>query len=137
MRQKGHRIAAAPSRRHARGYAGGFLRGGLHCCSIYLKDSEGASETNLNLLQEVAIFLSCLRGPWIVGGDWNMSPAVLASTQFLSMVRGVIVAPTAPTCNNSVYDYFVVSEGLLPSVAGVARVDDVGLRFVLSSKSAS
>ena len=53
-------IEAARCRFHA-AWVGGFLRGGIHCCSIYLKDSEGASETNLNLLQEVAAFISCLR----------------------------------------------------------------------------
>ena len=103
------------------------MRGGVHCCSVYLKDSEGASETNLQLLQEIAIFLSCLKGPWIIGGDWNMSPQILESTNFTAMVRGVIVAPAAPTCNGAVYDYFVISEGLQPCVAGVARVDDAGL----------
>ena len=108
-------------------WIGGLLRGGFHCASIYLKDSEGASERNLNLLQEVAIFLSCLKGPWIIGGDWNMAPQVLERTQFVNMVRGVVVAPSAPTCNASVYDYFVVSEGLLPAVAGVARIEDAGL----------
>ena len=106
---------------------GGVLRGGLHCCLLYLKDSEGASETNLNLLQEVAAFLSCLTGPWIIGGDWNMSPQTLETTNFAAMVRGVIVAPSSPTCNGSTYDYFVVSEGLRPCVAGIARIDDSGL----------
>ena len=48
-------------------WVSGFLRGGLHCCSIYLKDSEGASETNMHLLHEAATFLSCLKGPWIIG----------------------------------------------------------------------
>ena len=50
-------------------WIGGLLRGGFHCASIYLKDSEGPSERNLKFLQEVAIFLSCLKGPWIIGGD--------------------------------------------------------------------
>ena len=108
-------------------WVGGVLRGGIHCCSVYLKDSVGASETNLNLLQEVATFLSCVKGPWVIGGDWNMSPQLLESTQFLSMVHGVIVAPDSPTCNGSIYDYFVISEGLLPAVAGIARIDDAGL----------
>ena len=119
-------IDGAQCRFHA-AWVGGFLRGGLHCCSIYLKDSEGASETNLGLLQEVAMFLSCLRGPWIVGGDWNMTPETLSSTRFASAVRGIIIAPESPTCNQSVYDYFLISEGLLPCVAGVSRVDDAGL----------
>ena len=93
-----------------------------------MQDSVGPSETNLNILQEAATFLSCLTGPWIIGGDWNMSPQTLASTRFPNVVHGMIVAPDLPTCNDSTYDYFIVSEGLLPSVAGVARIEDAGLK---------
>ena len=85
-------------------WVAGFVRGGIHLCSIYLKDSVGPSETNLNILQEAATFLSCLTGPWIIGGDWNMSPQTLASTRFPNVVHGMIVAPDLPTCNDSTYD---------------------------------
>ena len=43
------------------------------------------------------------------------------------MIRGVIVAPASPTRNSPIYDVFIVSEGLLPAVPGVARVEDAGL----------
>ena len=43
------------------------LRGGLHLGSIYLRDSEGVSEANLLLIQEVAVQLKLLRGPWVLG----------------------------------------------------------------------
>eukprot|EP00973_Karenia_brevis_P049708 6901693-Karenia_brevis.AAC.1 len=42
------------------------------------------------------------------------------------MVGGLVVAPEAPTCNGAVYDFFVVSNGLRPSVAGIYRIDDSG-----------
>eukprot|EP00973_Karenia_brevis_P017249 2368142-Karenia_brevis.AAC.1 len=53
-----------------------------------------------------------LRGPWVLGGDWNITPELLATTNWLKVVGGVIVAPKSATCNGSVYDFFVVSRGL-------------------------
>ena len=104
-----------------------FLKGGIHIGSVYLRDSEGLSADNLTILQEVAAVVSQLRGPWVLGGDWNMTPQLLETTNWLRMVQGVVVAPTAPTCNGSTYDFFVVSAGLRPAVAAVQRLDDAGL----------
>ena len=42
------------------------------------------------------------------------------------MSRGVIFAPTLPTCHASVYDYFIVCKGLAPSVVGAQRIEDCG-----------
>ena len=42
------------------------VRGGIYMVSLYLRDSEGMSETNMALLEEVAAALSTLRGPWII-----------------------------------------------------------------------
>ena len=56
--------------------------------------------------------LATLRGPWILGGDWQCTPDELRSTGWLNIVKGVIDAPTAPTCGDRVMDYFVVSECL-------------------------
>eukprot|EP00973_Karenia_brevis_P082037 11374127-Karenia_brevis.AAC.1 len=41
---------------HRFGFAwtAGVLRGGLHCGSVWLKDSEGLSETNRHLLDQIA-----------------------------------------------------------------------------------
>ena len=51
---------------------------------------------------------------------------MLRSTGWLGIVGGVIVAPSCPTCNGSVYDYFVICQDLVSSVAGIARIDDNG-----------
>jgi len=103
------------------------VRAGLHIASIYLRDGVGLDDENLATLHEVAGILRGLRGPWILGGDWNVSPEVLLGSNWLSVVGGVVVAPKTPTCNKHVYDFFVVSEGLLPAVRGVIRVADAGL----------
>ena len=43
------------------------------------------------------------------------------------MIKGVVVAPKLPTCHSSIYDYFIVSESLVPAIAGIARVENAGL----------
>jgi len=104
-----------------------ILRGGIHIGSIYLKDAVGLDEGNMDVLQAVAGLLKVLVGPWIVGGDWNVPPAALLASGWLALVGGVLVAQEDPTCGANNYDYFVVAKGLLPSIAGIQRLDDCGL----------
>ena len=108
-------------------WVGAVMRGGLHCGSIYLRDSEGLSPSNLAILGAATAAICALRGPWILGGDWNMTPATLIASNWLSTVDGVIVAPELPTCNSSVYDFFVISKSLVHAVAGGQRIEDAGL----------
>jgi len=107
-------------------WVSGFCSGGLHCGSVYLCDGVGLNDTNLEILQEIAGALKVLRGPWILGGDWNLTPSVLAGSKWLDMIGGMIVAPDAPTCHSSTYDFFVIDRRLHSSVAGVARMNDAG-----------
>ena len=51
----------------------------------------------------------------------------MASSDWLEVVNGIIVAPSEPTCNGNVFDFFVVHKGLEPSIAGVPRLEDAGL----------
>ena len=50
-------------------WIGAVCRGGIHAGSIYLRNSEGLSERNLAILEEVARVVAGLRGPWLIGGD--------------------------------------------------------------------
>ena len=105
----------------------GIVRGGFHLGSIWLRDSEGMSESNRAILDHAASSLGRLRGPWIIGGDWNLTPEVLAESGWLRVVGGFIVAPQLPTCNGKVYDFWVVCNGMRPAIAGIQRIDDAGL----------
>ena len=64
--------------------------------------------------------IATLSGPWIIGGDWQCTPDELRSTGWLKIVKGVIYAPTAPTCGDRILDYYVVDEGLSQAGAIVA-----------------
>jgi hypothetical protein len=114
-----HRICAV--------WVGGVTRGGIHVVSVYLHDSEGLSERNLALLEMLVAALRTLRGPWVVGGDWNLTPEQVSSTNILEIMCGQIVAPTMPTCHQSVYDYFIVPKCIAHAVIAVQRIDDAGL----------
>ena len=45
--------------------------------SLYLKDGEGMSPTNLARLGQVHGFIKSLKVPWIILGDFNMGPGTL------------------------------------------------------------
>ena len=114
-----HRIAVA--------HVSAVVTGGIHVISVYLKDSEGLSEYNLRVLQEVAALARTLGGPWVIAGDWNVHPSKIQESNWLKVVKGTVATTCLSTCHDNTYDYFVVSHCLAHAVAGVQRMDDVGL----------
>ncbi len=106
-------------------HVGAMCRGGFHLGSIYMHDSIGVmAKSNLDLLQEAAAELLLVRGGWIVGGDWNCTPDELEASGWLDLVGGAIHAPTTATCNDSVYDFFVVKRCFQHAVFSVRAVGD-------------
>ena len=102
-------------------HIGAVCKGGIHFGSCYLHCNwEHNRAFNLDLLQCISAMTATLRGPWILGGDWQCTPDELRSTGWLRIVKGVIYAPEAPTCGDRVIDYFVVSESLAQAWAIVA-----------------
>ena len=59
-----------------------IVRGRPYCASFWLRDSEGTSQTNMALFDELAVALGALKGPWIIGGDWNISPDVRTASRW-------------------------------------------------------
>ncbi len=87
----------------------------------------GLSQANVAFLEQLAIAIGTLRGPWIVGGDWNITPTTLGTSSWTRIVNGTIVATPLVTCNNSTYDFLVVRKALAHAVAGVQKIDDGGM----------
>ena len=107
-------------------WMGAVCRGGLHLVSVYLWCTEGLSQRNLDLLQCLAGVLSRIRGPWLVAGDFNMTPDMLRASGWLTLVKGVVHAPEVATCKSRVIDFFVSSRSLSPAVVAVSVVSDAG-----------
>ena len=57
----------------------GVLRGGVMVVSSYIWHSEGLTERNSALLDAAGATVAEFGGPWIIGADWNMTPAELSS----------------------------------------------------------
>ena len=51
------------------------------------------AKCNLDLLHKIASVVSQLGGPWLIGCDWNFTPAELIATGWLMLVGGAAVAP--------------------------------------------
>lgn len=111
-----HRIAGA--------WIGAVVRGGIHCFSVYLKDCDNLGDTNAAILTELAALVGAVRGPWVVGGDWNMEPRLLQQSNWMNIVQGQVHAPTEATCNGKTYDYFVTSRSLTTSVVKTVKLHD-------------
>ena len=124
-----HDGAVPDAQRHRFCFAwtGAGIRGGVHVGSVYLHTAEGLSPDNLQVLHEIAVATKTVRGPWIIGGDWNMDPATLASSGWLDVVGGVIVAPTMPTTGDATLCYYVVARAIAHGVIKAQTVHDAGL----------
>ena len=55
------------------------IKGGLVVGSIYLRHTEGLTEANWQLAIDVAHELAKLGRPFVVGGDFQMDPKVIAA----------------------------------------------------------
>ena len=108
-------------------HIGAVCRGGIHCFSIYLYNSEGLTDRNRALLLDIARLLRGIRGPWVVMGDWNLAPEVLQAAGWVEEVCGKIICPSVPTCKKSVIDYFVIDRRLLQAVKYVKRMEGFGI----------
>ena len=115
-----HRIGAA--------WICAVVKGGVHCFSLYLKDGDDMGDTNTAILTQLAAAIAAVDGPWVVGGDWNMTPKALLDSNWPSIVKGHIHAPALPTCNDSTYDFFLVSSSLNEAVRGIVRLSDGGCK---------
>ena len=93
--------------------------------SVYLVTGEGVRHTNIDILVDLGTELRKRAQPFIVAGDFQVEPAALHDTSFPPKIRANIVAPEGAmgTCvtkeGYSTIDYFLVSEGLAPSVERV------------------
>eukprot|EP00959_Pyramimonas_sp_CCMP1952_P316330 6621066-Pyramimonas_sp.AAC.1 len=105
--------------------------------AFYGVSGAGPTQPNIDLLDQIGeIILQC-DSPWIIQGGFNLTPAELDSTGWLTEVKGVIVAPDVATCapgrgdgapdGGRVLDYVIIAETLAPCVERVGAFADAPL----------
>ena len=105
-----------------------FGRLRLVVVSVYLRVGIGLEGENQRVLGDIAAWLSLVSLPWIVLGDWNVEPAVVRDSPWLTFVRGKVVTPsnTSFTCTSGqegrLLDYGVCSEDLEHQIISMVAV---------------
>ncbi|CAK0907408.1 unnamed protein product [Prorocentrum cordatum] len=89
--------------------------GNIVALAFYVEPHDTIAGPVLERLVALAAFLAMLADPWIVVGDWNMSPARLTAPGYLGEWGGTIVTPPiTATCDKgkgSLIDYAVTKSG--------------------------
>ena len=102
---------------------GGVVKGGVLVISVYMWHSEGLSSRNRHLLQVIGEIIRYYDRPYILAGDWNMSPEELMAWEGWQSLQGVAVAPGEATMvlgeKESLLDFFVIREVLRPLLGRV------------------
>ena len=97
----------------------GITKGGVVVASVYCYTGADAETRNADLLHLVARQLVAVRLPFVLGGDWNQSPADVARTGFPQRLKAFIAVAGEATYVSggpmTELDFFVVSEALRPS----------------------
>jgi hypothetical protein len=83
----------------------------------------------LQTLAALGQFVKSCALPFIIAGDWQVSPAVLAESRFPHRLGAEILAPDGPTNlrSGSTIDYFVVSRVIAAAVSQVQARHDLYL----------
>jgi endonuclease/exonuclease/phosphatase family metal-dependent hydrolase len=67
------------------------------CTAVYLHVGEVWSERNLEIMQSLGSSLVALNQPFVIMGDFNMSPNEFSQDEFLNNVNASVVAPDTET----------------------------------------
>ena len=90
---------------------------------LYLKTGETLqSPSNADILGALLNYLSHIRAPFILGGDWQNDPGALAATVIQSRFRAEIMDTKGPTTlQGAQLDYLLVSNSLVQSITVAAN----------------
>ena len=86
----------------------------IYIASLYLEVSSKLGHFNRSLLAGLGTWLATSGSPWVLAGDWNLSPQLLRISGFLSRTKGTLLACRRPTFvskeSSSIIDFFVCSK---------------------------
>jgi len=93
-----------------------MLHIGIIVASVYLHDGPSMSQQNKELLKDIADYLKLFGKPFILGGDWQMSPEEMVGSGFPLLLKAQVIAPSQKTYKSgdtsSLIDFFMVSDVL-------------------------
>ncbi|CAK0844345.1 unnamed protein product, partial [Prorocentrum cordatum] len=69
-------------------------RGGMLIATVYLWAAEGLSNRNIAIVTGVVEFMESLGMPWVIRGDVQDPPGVLAEVKAIKQAEAMLVAPT-------------------------------------------
>ena len=114
-----------------------MVPGGIMCGSIYapVRHSVEQRAAHDALLLRLGRYLAKVNRPFIVGGDWNCTPADLCDSSIPARLQATVVFGKDATCSSRtqsglvsrVLGHFLFSETLFPLVQAV-DVWDVGIK---------
>ena len=96
--------------------------GGIIVVSVYLWHTEQWSARNHAIMEAVFQLAKSMACPWILAGDFNMSPECMLASEWPELLAGQVHAVREPrgTCRTSggprTYDFFVVDHRISNSV---------------------
>jgi len=96
----------------------------FHLASHYFETGSGLGEVNLKLLGIIGLLEAKGGLPLLAGGDFNLPPAEIMATSFLSRARALLLKTGRATYvsdnSQSVLDYAICSKGLAQAVTKVS-----------------
>ena len=96
--------------------------------SVYLFSSEGMSSRNSVIMDYVILLTKTAKCPFVIGGDFNVSPACMDETGLPQQMGGTIVAPCEDSYVaagfSSLVDFFIIHHGMAAQTT-VCRVDQL------------
>eukprot|EP00959_Pyramimonas_sp_CCMP1952_P453158 9467779-Pyramimonas_sp.AAC.1 len=122
-----------PTSRWTTQWIDGMLPGGFILASIYLisgNQHKDVEDNNRQIILQCFEQLKRLGRPFIIGGDWNMSPLDLEELNVLNDMPATIAAPFEWTCSagrGRTIDFFVVSKHFKSLITGVRRLEGLSL----------
>ena len=108
------------------------FRGGFKVVGGYLWTGEGLSERNIQVLDALRAQVIGVKGPWMIGADFNMGPEELEA--WANSIGGVIVRSSSVTCvgkqgvGGSEIDFFIIKAELVYTVERVYVDMEAGTR---------
>ena len=94
---------------------------------LYMVSGIGPSGANVRRMQSIAGLIGILGIPFILIGDWNMTPQQLFNSGFTNLIKGSIMVPEDADyiCRSGrLLDYAVVSRSFVAAIASVKTSKD-------------